>query len=75
MIFPTRRRRRHPIAEAVVHMQAAMRLLHRHWRDRAYEPTFMDVARARAMERMLFLLAGAAGRVAERLERRFAGER
>jgi hypothetical protein len=75
MIFGKRRRRRHPIAAAVVHMQAAMRLLERHWRDVSDKPTLMDFARARAMERVLVELAAAVGRIAERFGRSFAGER
>jgi hypothetical protein len=75
MIFGKRKSRRHPVAQAVVYMQAAVRVLDRHWYEVGREPSFMDLARARAMEQILFRLAAAAGRVVAEMERRAAGIR
>jgi hypothetical protein len=72
MIFGKRRSRRHPLAQAVVYMRAAVRVLDRHWYEIGPEPSFMDLARARAMEQILFRLAEAAGRVVTEMERRAA---
>jgi hypothetical protein len=56
-------------------MQAAVRLLDRHWRDVAEQPALIDLARARAMEQILVQLAATVGRVAARFERSVVGER